>query len=392
MPVAVRTVTTLDEFAALRETWAALSAAGAGDPLFGSHAWNLTWWEHYQNLGELRVLVAADAGEVVGILPLFSARRTFGDVQRDMMGDRKMPLPGKGIGVSVLAYLGSGEICSDYLQPLLAPGREAEIAAALLGELKAQHDWHVLDLCDMPGEGATIEAVRAALAKHFGKFRERFRYVVPFATLPGSYDDYLKTLSKKSRFNARKKVRQLELNHRVEHTFHDDPATLATAVDTLIELHQRRWTADGLPGVFVNDRFIGFHRAMAAAGLESGWLRLGILRINDEATFATYAYQVGDRVYLYQQGSATDPHWDRYNLGYVALGFALAAAADGGMREYDFLRGDAAYKLHWAPERRSLVQLQAVRGFRGQLFMLHSAINTDDRLRQRVKGLLGRNG
>ncbi len=390
MALTLRMVTDQIGLAELQSAWENLSAAGAGDPLFGSHMWNATWWKHYQSRGRLQTLIAEDDGRVVGVFPLFLAARTFGEVEVDMIGERQMPVPGKGVKVRVLAYLGSGEICSDYLQPLLEPGREEEIIDAMLGHLRALPDWDLLDLCDMPAQCAALPALLAGLEKHFGGYRRRFRYVVPFAPLPGSYDDYLDTLSKKGRYNARKKVRQLQLNHTVEHIFHDDPATLADTMDRFIALHQERWNADGLPGVFVNECFVGFHKDLAQTGLARGSLRLGMLRVNEEVVFATYSYRVGDRVYLYQQGGSADPRWDRYNLGYVALAFAVAAAADDGMGEFDFLRGDATYKTHWAKQSRELIQLQAARGPRGRAFMLHSKLNTDDQLRTKVKRLLGR--
>ncbi|MDP8222774.1 MAG: GNAT family N-acetyltransferase [Candidatus Lernaella stagnicola] len=390
MTLELRTVSDRDGLQQLQEPWEALSAAGAGDALFSSYAWNATWWKHYAELGQLHIVVAEDEQRVVGIMPLFLATRTFGEVEIDMIGERKMPVPGKGTKVRVLAYLGSGEICSDFLQPLVLPGREEEIVDAMLGHLKNSGGFDVIDLCDMPAESPVAPAVGKSLARHFGGARRRFRYVAPYAELMGGYDAYLQTLSKKGRFNARKKVRQLQLNHEVVHRNQNDPDTLDTDMDRFIALHLERWNADGLPGVFVNERFIGFHKEMARLGLQCGWLRLGLLEINGELVFATYAYRVGDRVYLYQQGSSADPHWDRYNLGYVALSYAVAEAADDGAAEYNFLRGDAAYKLHWAKLTRELVQWQAARGVRGRAFMLHSKLNTDDELRGKVKRLLGK--
>lgn len=391
MGLTIRAVTDLAGLEALRPAWENLTGQGAGDSLFGSHLWNRTWWKHYQSLGELRVLTALDGEAVVGIWPLFLTERTYGEVEVEMIGPRKMPLPAKGTRVRVLAYLGSGEICSDFLQPIVAPEQAPEVLAAMTAHLKAARDWDVLDLADMAVDSPVLPALEAALEKRCGRVRRRHRYFAPYAPLAATFDEYLETLSKKSRYNARKKLRQLQLNHKVEHVFHEDPATVREAMETLIRLHLARWNADGLPGVFVNERFVGFHHEMAAAGLERGWLRLGILRVNEQPVFATYGYQIGDRLYLYQQGSDPDPHWDTYNLGYVALNFAVADAVERGVRVYDFLRGEAAYKLHWAREKRELVQWQAARGgWRGRLFMWHSAINTDDQLRAKVKRLIGR--
>jgi CelD/BcsL family acetyltransferase involved in cellulose biosynthesis len=376
-------------FDELQAPWEQLTAAGAGDPLFGSFIWNRLWWKHYQVLGALRLFVVEEDGEVIGVWPLFLQTRTFGEVEVDMIGPRRMPMPGKSHRVRVLTYLGSGEICSDYLQPVVRPDRAAAAIAALVDALAA-HEWDLLDLCDMPAESPVVPLLQQALARRFGAPRYRFRYQAPYAPLAATFDEYLDNLSKKSRYNARKKLRQLQLNHRVDHRFHEDPSTLREAMDTFIHLHQERWNADGLPGVFVNERFIGFHQDVAAEALRRGWLRLGLLWVNDAPVFATYAFHLGDCVYLYQQGSSADPHWTGYNLGYVALNFAVADAVARGAKVYDFLRGNAEYKTHWAKERRELILLQATRGWRGRWFRVHSAINTDDQLRAKLKRLIGK--
>lgn len=384
MTIDVRLATDEASFDGLRGDWQRLSGRGAGDGLFGSYLWNRIWWRFYGELGELRIMVAEEGGRVIGIWPLFLARRSFHEVETDMIGPRRMVLPGKAAKLRVLAYLGSGEICSDYLAPLVEPGREAEAVDAMLAHLAGRNDWDLLDLCDMPADDPTLPAITEGLDRHLGKTRRRHRYQAPYAPLAPTYDEYLNTLSKKGRYNARKKTRQLQLNREVKHFFHHDPATLNEALDRLMELHRQRWEEEGLPGVFVNERFVGFHRAIAAEALARDWLRLGFLRVDGETLFSTYAFRVSGRLYLYQQGG--NANWHHYNLGYAALGFTVAAACEEGCEVYDFLRGDAEYKGHWARQSRELVQLQAVRrGLRGRLFMIHSTINTDDAVRARIK-------
>ena len=389
MAVTVRVVSDPSGLDALREAWEQLTAAGAGDPLFGSFSWNQIWWRHYHALGELRLLVAEQDGAVVGILPLFLAERNFTDVEVDMIGPLRMVLPGKFAKLRQLAFLGSGEICSDHLQPLVRPGLEHEVVESLLAFLAGRHDWHLLDLCDMCADSPSVQALREQLPKFFSARRERFRYQAPYAPLAPTYEEYLDTLSKKSRYNARKKLKQLRIYHQVEHRYHSDPATLDRAMDTFIELHRLRWEAEGLPGVFVNERFIGFHREMSAEGLRRGWLRLGTLLVDGAPLFVTYTYHAGRRAYLYQQGGA--PDWQNFNLGYVALGFDIEEAIACGCTIYDILRGEAEYKLHWAKERRELIEVQAARpGLRGRLFMLHSTVNTDAQWRSKLKKLMGK--
>ena len=89
MAFTVRAATDLAALEALQAAWENLTRQGAGDSLFGSYIWNLTWWRHYQSLGELRVLTAADGEEIVGIWPLFATVRTYGEVEVEMISPRK---------------------------------------------------------------------------------------------------------------------------------------------------------------------------------------------------------------------------------------------------------------------------------------------------------------
>ena len=69
--------------------------------------------------------------------------------------------------------------------------------------------------------------------------------VCPVATLPagGSIDDYLATLGKKERHEIRRKVRRAEAAGEVRL---DDSADPLADLPAFIDLHQKRWGADGL--------------------------------------------------------------------------------------------------------------------------------------------------
>src|SRR5262245_42518331 len=71
--------------------------AFAGDVPFRGFQWLLTWWRHYGDArSKLLVLVArSPEGEVVGIAPWYASRTAR---------------EGR-----VIRFLGSGEVCSDYL-------------------------------------------------------------------------------------------------------------------------------------------------------------------------------------------------------------------------------------------------------------------------------------
>ncbi len=104
----VRRITESSELAALREDWNRL----CGSVPFCHFDWNNTWWRHYHQDGELYALeVRDDADQVVGIAPWYLKRNTA---------------QGR-----VLAFMASGEVCSDYQTVLCEPGCETLVAGAL---------------------------------------------------------------------------------------------------------------------------------------------------------------------------------------------------------------------------------------------------------------------
>ena len=388
----VEVITEEERFDAIEPLWNPLLDRSAARTLFLTHEWMRTWWRFYGAGRELCILLFSDGDEPVGIAPLCRDRKGFRQVELEITGSDRMLLPGGRrkdgpFSLNELGFLGSGPICSDFLDVFCLPGYEDAVADRLIDySLSTLGDWHVLTLTEIPGHSPVLRRLRER-CDGTGRFRLVHRYPSLSAALPASYDAYLETLTRKSRYNARKKIREIQARHReVRYELHQDPATLGEAMDHFIRLHQQRWNDDGLPGVFVRPEFIGFHQAMAAIGLARGWLRLGFLVIDGDRAFSLYGYRYGDRLYLYQQGSALG--YRRQNLGYAALALSIRGAVQEGIASYDFLRGDMAYKAHWAKVRRDLYQAQIYRPCaKTGLFRLHAGVNTSPWLRRNVKRL-----
>jgi CelD/BcsL family acetyltransferase involved in cellulose biosynthesis len=69
-----------------------------------------------------------------------------------------------------------------------------------------------------------------------------------------------------------------------------------------------------------------------------------------------YGFQYRATFYFMQAGF--DPAYRKQSVGLLAMGLAIKNAIDDGMDECDMLRGDEAYKFHWARERRELGRLE----------------------------------
>lgn len=121
-------------------------------------------------------------------------------------------------------------------------------------------------------------------------------------------------------------------------------------IDTLIELHARRWNSVAQPGVFGDTRVAAWHREAAAQLEGAGLLRLYGMRHRNELAAILYALSAKGVTYFYLSGF--DPELAALGLGTILIGHAVECAEREGCTRFDFLRGREAYKFHWGAVER----------------------------------------
>jgi CelD/BcsL family acetyltransferase involved in cellulose biosynthesis len=186
--------------------------------------------------------------------------------------------------------------------------------------------------------------------------------LAPHIALPRSWDDYLGALPSSRRYFVRRTLRDFETwaAGEARFTVARTEAEASLALDVLAALHAERWNEAGKPGVFASQKFRAFHRAVLPRLLEKGALDLSVLTVRGVPIAANYAIVWRGRVHFYQSGRKTDlPRALR--PGIVMHARAIQIAIERGLIEYDFLAGDARYKLELATAARPLVRLRASR-------------------------------
>ena len=274
--------------------------------------------------------------------------------------------------------LASGEreadaICSDYLNLIARRGREAEVVRALIEALSQRRlgGWDELVIPLMDGSRAIPEMLVHA-ARGRGWHAEavettRARYI----ELPDTWEGFLRGLDKKDRYLITRTLRDFETwadGHAVFHRA-TDAASLAEGKRHLLALHQERWEG-AAGGTFRSPLFLGFHDRLMPALLERGALELIWLTVRDEAIAVMYDFRWAGKVSFYQCGRRMDVP-KQIRPGGVLLYHAIREAIASGMREFDFLGGEATYKKQLTATSRPLVTVRIARpGLleRGRLF------------------------
>lgn len=360
-----------------RPTWDALAARNPWATPFSRWAFHRAWWDGYgANAHDETVLIVDRAAEargedgIVAIVPLMhrhgveptdAATHT---ALRKETGEAVTPL----VPTAKVVFFGAS-YHADYATVLADPADLPAIAEALVdllasaaGPHEAHPDpWDAVDLRRLRDGDPALDALRDAFDRRAAgagwSVVVEVEDVCPVTALPADagIEDFLATLGKKERHEIRRKVRRAEAAGTVE--FVPSPDPLAD-LDAFIDLHQRRWGADGLfpptEGGAMSRRF--FARLFALCAPES-LLGLRFLEVDGRRIAAGVSFEDADAVYYYNAG--VDPDARELSPGVVIVERYIRDALDRGKGRLDFLRGDESYKYEWgavdSPIRRLLV-------------------------------------
>jgi CelD/BcsL family acetyltransferase involved in cellulose biosynthesis len=328
-----RLITTSTELAALETPWNILSA---GHPM-RSWNWLATWWKHYGNSSdrELHVLAVYDVAEteegtLVGIAPWYMEHTT--------------------VGGTVIQPLGNGHVCTDHLSILCRPDYVGTVATTIANFLTDNDEWDRLELSSIDDDDEAIALLVAELEARDALVTAQQADNCWIVDLPGTWDEYLATLSNSHRRQLRKCYRENIESGRCRWHLVTQPSELEEAWQILIDLHQRRRSSLGDAGCFVSPEFTSFHRDMIAQFLTLGVLRLSWTELDDKPFTAEYHFSGPDTVYTYQSGMDAD----RLDESPGRLAYLLTAkrAIEEGYSHLDFLRGDEQYKAHFRAQAK----------------------------------------
>ena len=303
-----------------RAAWDRLAVA-AGRP-YCAPAWMLSWWrEVAPHDGCLRVVVVREGEEVVAVVPLWARP---GDGRYGMLSERT----------------------SSPVEPVAAPGREAEAAAAcarLLAdasprprslELKgapARSPWPRLLHESWPGSGpGGLASTRS----------ER----VPRVTLAhGSLDAWLASRSRNFRQQMRRSRRRLV---EVGATFRlSTLAELDGDVSELARLHHSRWGPRGGSRA-LDGRVEALLRRAGRELIPSGRFRLWSIDVNGRSVSSHLFVAAGEGQSYWLGGF--DDGWGATHPSLLALVAAVGHGIERGERWLELGPGTQPYKLRLA--------------------------------------------
>lgn len=332
MAVRVASLGGAEELVRLGPAWESLLERSASDTIFLTPAWIESWWAAYAAGRELVALRVDGDDALLGLAMLY--RR-----EERLIG---------GMRHRTLALVGDGSGDSDYLDWISAAGRESEVVDTILEHLRRHvRDWDLLILNEIPETSPHLPALEAGARARRWPW-QALRVACARVVLPSSWDDYLKMLKPRMRTKVRSLLRD------VEETFHgiydrcETEADLGPRLESLYDLHNRRWDADGKRGVFQGEEKRAFYERLSRRLLAENRLRFYSLRIGDRYVAHQYCFEYRSRMYLLQEG--LDPEWFEHGAGNALRAHVFRDCIERGVGVYDFLGGVTSHKLSWGAE------------------------------------------
>ena len=281
---------------------------------FQSPEWLLSWLDVFSPR-ELVGIEVRDEEALIGFAPLLIYPRS---------------------SERVLAFAGGG--VSDYLALLAEPGRELQVMEEVLRTALATPGWDLLDLTD--------QAANSVPLKYFPRRYVRQHETCFVTRLPESRDQLTRTFSERQRANLRNARSRLQRAGAgsVELATRD---TAAEFLADLFRLHTNRWTEVGESGVLSDSATRQFYSRATSRLDVPGTVRIHRLRLDGRTIAVNYSLVYRDTCFCYLQGF--DPEFAQLSPGTQLMFAVIEDATRLGLRRFDFLRGEEAYKMHWRP-------------------------------------------
>ena len=319
-------------FDTLALQWGQLVSLSSTNTPFLTWQWQKTWWEYHKQAHRLRIItVNSKNGGLCGIAPLYS---------EDTRGEQKLRL------------LGGSDLC-DNLDFIVTKGEEAHFCHTLLSYLTSSAASQTsLCLNSLPQQSPTLHLLKeVAHGRNYG-LDIQLEDTAPLLDLPSDFDTYLTTLTKKNRHEIRRKMRRAEKTARISFQKIDLPSRVMHSIPLFLELFRK---SAPKKDAFLNRQREQFFLSIAQEFSREGWLELFALSFDEKVVAYLLCFNYHGTLYLYN--SAYDPAYYNLSPGIVAISYCLKDAINRGIKRFDFLRGNEAYKYHFGAKDQNLYTL-----------------------------------
>jgi CelD/BcsL family acetyltransferase involved in cellulose biosynthesis len=210
----VERITSYESFVEKKKDWNDLLSRSDQNKPFLSHQWFDAWWQSFGQNCELEIHFFWEKPDsLVGIAPLM------------VSGDK-------------LGFMASHEV-TDYCDFISDPDFSEEFYSYLGNRIQKEFfRYSFVELINIPENSPTLSCLKGFPVGQNRKFEAYESEVVPVLSLPGSYEEFLHNLDRKSRHELRRKSRKFDslVDVRIEKI--TDSEKLGSALKKFVNLHK----------------------------------------------------------------------------------------------------------------------------------------------------------
>ncbi len=326
------------DFDVLRRDWDSVYDADPEAQFFLSWQWLSDWLATHRTVWFVLAAKRHEADpEYVAFLPM--RMRTDFDKKHGFHND--------------LCFAGDG--FSDYAGILTRPEFEAEAVSAFAEHLKRKLNWTRFTM-----ENLTMSDQRRRLfLRAFDKVRFvhtpiEYQYgsdptnhaICPSINLPGSWDDYLKTLSGNNRQKIRRLLKKVDASEECRITL-SDTESVGANLTMLLDFWKIKWTpSKGERAEEIAQR----NYTMLSRCAQNGAFFLPVFWHRDRPVAALAILIDFCKKSLLFFVAGRDETYREMPAGYLLHAYSIRHAISHGFTTYDFLKGNEPYKYLFAPQ------------------------------------------
>jgi CelD/BcsL family acetyltransferase involved in cellulose biosynthesis len=274
--------------------------------------WLKVWWHEFGAGSDLYLYAVREGEDLIGIAPLL------------VTGEKA-------------SFIGDKDVC-DYQDFIVTPERGQEFFAVLLDHLSDEGITH-LDLNPLRPD-STVFTDLVGLAQDRGcEVSRRQEDVTLELDLPATWDEYLLMLKGKQRHEIKRKLRRLQEAADITYRVVEESKEVKDVMATFFTLFERS-RAD--KAAFMTERMASFFNSLAETMAEVNILKLFILELDAIPAAAAMCFDYNSTIYLYNSGY--DHRFSSLSAGVLCKVLSIKDSIQRGRKNYDFLKGDEAYK------------------------------------------------
>ncbi len=327
----VRIISEMEDFYKLRPIWDEFALNHESYVPFLCFDFISNWLKHFLNESKLFIMLCYNNQELIAIAPYIIKQVMY-----------------KGINIRKIESLGNiyNPVRAILFEKKSSERQELVIRSILAFLRRTYRQWDLLDMNSIPVEDDYYEAFNRTINS---LSRMKKVWYTSFLNMhEDRIDDdstsYLKSLSKNFRASIRKNAKKAERIGNLSFKMISTTENLDHFMDIYFAVYGKSWKVRERVGPW-------YYRDLTKCFAEKGWLRLGLLFLDDTPVACGFA--VAHNGVAYFEKTAYDERYEEIGAGKLWHVEMLKHLIDiDHVRGIDLLYGDYEYKRNWVSKKR----------------------------------------